>query len=230
MIPEMQGKHKMRIAVLTDIHGAYDRASELIRHAGADIVVIGGDLTTVGSVREAETAVDRYAAITPHLFCIAGNMDLPAHDEMFARKGISLKGKGVVIGEVGLFGASAAPLSPLHTPYERREEELYAEMEAGYLQVRHAAVRILISHAPPYGSKCDIIHAGYHVGSTAVRDFIEDRKPDAAACGHIHEGRGTDMLGKTAVMNCGTASNGYYGLITIGETIETACMFLPLGG
>jgi Icc-related predicted phosphoesterase len=215
----------VRILVLTDIHGAYGVALGIIREVGAEVVVIGGDLTTVGSVREAEDAINRFEGIAPALFCIAGNMDLPEHDQMFARKGISLKGRGVMIGDVGLFGVSAAPLSQLHTPYERSEDELLDEMERGYAGIRDARKKILISHAPPYGSKVDIIHAGYHVGSTAVRDFIEERKPDAVACGHIHEGRGTDKMGTTVIINCGTAMNGYYGLITVGAEIEIDNLF-----
>jgi Icc-related predicted phosphoesterase len=215
----------VRILVLTDIHGAYGVALDIVREANADVVVIGGDLTTVGSVRDAEHAVDRFAAIAPTLFCIAGNMDLPQHDQMYERRGISLKGRGVMVGEVGLFGVSAAPLSLLHTPYERPEEELLEEMEHGYAAVRKAAKKILISHAPPYGSRLDIIHAGIHVGSTAVRDFIEERKPDAVACGHIHEGRGSDRMGTTVIINCGAAYNGYYGLITTAEEIKVENLF-----
>jgi Icc-related predicted phosphoesterase len=215
----------VRIAVLTDIHGTYAVAIEIVRYAAADVVVIGGDLTTVGSVREAEAAIDRFTSVAPVLFCIAGNMDLPQHDQMYERKGISLNGHGVVLGDVGIFGVSAAPLSTLHTTYERTENELLEEMEHGYADVRNAAKKILISHAPPYGSRVDIIHAGYHVGSTAVRDFIEDRKPDVVACGHIHEGRGSDTIGTTVIINCGPAFNGYYGLITTNGGVKVENSF-----
>ena len=46
----------MRILAMTDIHGAYDLAREIIRSEPSDVVIIGGDLTTVGSIREAEEA------------------------------------------------------------------------------------------------------------------------------------------------------------------------------
>ena len=93
---------------------------------------------------------------------------------------------------------------------------------AGFAEVRDARVKIFVPHAPPYGTKVDIIHLGIHVGSTAVREFIEDHAPDAVVCGHIHEGRGTDTIDKTRIVNCGEASRGHYALIETspGLTIE----------
>jgi hypothetical protein len=63
---------------------------------------------------------------------------------------------------------------------------------------------------------------GKHVGSTAVRKFIEERQPDIAICGHIHEARGQDVIGKTKIVNCGTAAKGYYAVVEIAETITVA--------
>ena len=61
---------------------------------------------------------------------------------------------------------------------------------------------------------------GKHVGSTAVRTFIEKNKPDVVVCGHIHEARGTDILGSTLMINCGSAAQGNYAMIDIGNTVE----------
>src|SRR6266850_4959552 len=122
----------MKILALTDIHGSYKRAVEIIAKYPTDVVIIGGDLTTVGTVREAEGALKEIQALAGRLFCVAGNMDLPAHDDLFARLGISLNGRGVKIEGIGFFGVSAAPISPLHTPYEITEEEIAKRSLAGY--------------------------------------------------------------------------------------------------
>ncbi len=212
----------MKIVAITDIHGAYANVSGIIKRESPDVVVIGGDLTTVGTIKEAEEAIGEIRPLVGDVFCVAGNMDLPAHDDLFVRLGVSINARGIVTGDVGFFGVSAAPFSPLHTPYELPEEEIALRIRAGYDQVRSARVKIFVPHAPPYGTKVDIIHSGVHVGSTAVRDFIEDASPDVVICGHIHEARGEDTIGRTKIINCGPASSGCYGLIIVSGNISIA--------
>ena len=220
----------MNVLAMSDIHGAYALAEAIIRSGSPDVVIIGGDLTTVGSVKEAERAISRLAASSKRLLCVSGNMDLPQHDELFERLGYSVNGRGVEISGTGFYGVSAAPLSPLHTPYEITEEEIAARLLAGYREIRHCARKVLIPHSPPYGTRVDIVHAGFHVGSTAVRDHIETAKPDLVVCGHIHEGRGLDAIGPTKIVNCGSARDGYYALIDIGEELRISkCQHKSLG-
>jgi len=210
----------MKILGLADIHGAFAKAEAIIKKESADLVVIGGDLTTVGSVKEAERAIRQIQTVAARLLCVAGNMDLPQDDELFATLGVSINGRGVEIGETGFFGVSASPFTPLHTPYEIPEEEIGKRIQAGFEQIRHCVVKVFVPHAPPYGSRLDIIHAGFHVGSTAVREFIENEEPDVVICGHIHEARGQDMIGKSRIVNCGTAAHGYYAIVDIGKAIK----------
>jgi Icc-related predicted phosphoesterase len=210
----------MKILALTDIHGSFKRAVEIIAKHPSDVVIIGGDLTTVGTVKEAEGALKEMQALAPRLLCVAGNMDLPAHDDLFARLGISLNGRGVKIEGIGFFGVSAAPISPLHTPYEITEEEIGKRALSGYSQVKDCSVTIFVPHAPPYGTKLDILHSGIHVGSTAIREFIEEHQLAVAICGHIHEARGQDSLEQTKIVNCGPAFNGCYATIEIGDSIS----------
>lgn len=210
----------MKILAFTDIHGSYATVEAVLRREPADVVLIGGDLTTVGSVKEAEEALNRFRAINAKLYAIAGNMDLPAHDELFVRLGLSLNGRGVNFDDVGFFGVSGGPHSQLRTPYEISEEEILRRAKAGYNEVKNCKVKVFVPHAPPYGTNVDIIHLGIHVGSTAVRDFIEEYKPDMVICGHIHEGRGRDQIENTVIVNCGMAGRGHYAVIEIGKQIE----------
>jgi Icc-related predicted phosphoesterase len=207
----------MKIVALTDIHGKYTEAASIIRAERPDAVVIGGDLTTVGSMKEASGALGLFRSECPELLVVAGNMDLPEHDDMFFQMGVSINGRGRMIGDTGFFGVSGAPHSKLKTPYEISEERILALARAGYHEVRGARVKIFVPHAPPYGTRVDIIHAGIHVGSTAVRDFVEDHPVDAVVCGHIHESRGMDTIGETRIVNCGLAGYGYYAFIDTGE-------------
>lgn len=67
---------------------------------------------------------------------------------------------------------------------------------------------IALIHCPPYQTHCDLLYSGQHIGSAAVRRWIERRQPVLTLHGHIHEspevsGSFSDRLGKTTVINPG---------------------------
>jgi Icc-related predicted phosphoesterase len=109
----------VRIAYLVDIHDRFSAVAQAVSTAGGvDVLLVGGDLTNAGTPEQAEAAIIDWQRIVPQVLAVAGNMDSPAIDERLAELGVSLDGTGVVVGQVGFFGVSAAPLSPLRTPYE----------------------------------------------------------------------------------------------------------------
>jgi Icc-related predicted phosphoesterase len=147
-------------------------------------------------------------------------MDPAPVEEVLVSSGVALDGRGIVLGDVGLFGLSGAPLSPLHTPNEFSEDELATRLVAGWHAVQSARWKVLVSHAPPSGTMVDRLTSGMHVGSSAVREFCTTYTPDLVVCGHIHEARGVDHLGQTIVVNPGPGHTGAYGIITMGKDIE----------
>ncbi len=52
-----------------------------------------------------------------------------------------------------------------------------------------------------------------------MREFIEKYRPDLVLCGHVHEARGQDMLGKTVMVNPGMLRNGH-ALVEIDNGIK----------
>jgi Icc-related predicted phosphoesterase len=67
---------------------------------------------------------------------------------------------------------------------------------------------IFVLHSPPLGTACDQIHGGHHVGSRAIRRFVEERQPPLVLSGHIHEsprvsGHWRDTVGTSVVVNPG---------------------------
>ena len=68
----------------------------------------------------------------------------------------------------------------------------------------------MVCHTPPKDTAIDFIRSGLHVGSSVVRDFIVQYKPDVCISGHIHESRGKDMLGNTIILNAGMFRDGWY--------------------
>ncbi|MDY6972627.1 MAG: metallophosphoesterase [Thermodesulfobacteriota bacterium] len=70
------------------------------------------------------------------------------------------------------------------------------------------AKTIYVTHTPPYNTALDIIHSGEHVGSRAIRKFIDGAQPPLTLHGHIHEspsrsGKTFDILGNTISVNPG---------------------------
>src|SRR5213593_3724796 len=115
----------MRLAYVVDVHDRFDSVPKAVAAAGpVDVLIVGGDITTGGSAEDAERAIESWRPLAPRLFAVAGNMDSPEIDARLVDLDVSVDGRGVVIGGIGVFGVSAAPHSPLRTPYELPEDEL----------------------------------------------------------------------------------------------------------
>jgi Icc-related predicted phosphoesterase len=210
----------VKIIAFTDIHGSYKKVEEILSRVSSDVIVIGGDITTGGTSEEVEEIISRWKKFGPPLLAVAGNMDSPQIDRTLLSSGVSINGRGVMVGEVGFFGVSASPFSPLHTPYEISEDEIAKRIQAGYKSVKDCKVKVFVPHAPPMDTKVDRISTSSHVGSTAVREFIEREQPDVVICGHIHEARGQDTIGKSKIVNCGPAGRACFAYIEIGTDIK----------
>jgi Icc-related predicted phosphoesterase len=210
----------MRILALSDIHGAYETMRKIIVvERDADLIVLGGDLTTRGSQGDLQDVLDRAKGFHKPLLAILGNMDPPGLQANLDATGFSLHGSGQIREGVGFFGVSASPFSPLHTPNEVADEELGKLAEQGWERVRKARWKILVAHTPPFGTGTDRIQSGAHAGSPAIRRFVDTHQPELVICGHIHEARGKDFIGKTAVVNCGPAFEGSYAVVDIGTNL-----------
>lgn len=211
----------MKLIAFTDIHGSYERVDKILStEKRYDAIIIGGDLTTMGSAREAEDALTLFLSHGKPVLVVAGNMDPPQLEETFSQLEVSINARGVILANVGVFGVSASPFSPLHTPYEISEEEILKRAEKGWNMVQSAQWKIFVPHAPPRKTKLDQIRSGDHVGSVSVRSVIEKHQPDVVVCGHIHESRGQDVIGRSQAINCGPAGKGYYAWIEIQDDVR----------
>ena len=67
-------------------------------------------------------------------------------------------------------------------------------------------------HSPPRDTRCDVMSGGAHVGSRAIRAFVERHQPPLVLSGHIHEsprasGGWRDTVGRSVVVNPGQFGN-----------------------
>ncbi len=212
----------MRLVCITDLHGDPGALDRILADAGpADVVLLGGDITSFGTPNAAEFLVRRVLEYCPQVGAVAGNCDSVAIDERLAALGVSLFRRGVMVRDVGLYGVSAMP-PWTGTMYELSEDEIAAALEAGRGQLAQPQREVVLSHAPPRGTRLDRTRRGEHVGSVAVRQFIEQVQPALVLCGHIHEARGIDQLGATTIVNCGPAFDGQYAVAELDVDVRVA--------
>lgn len=210
----------MRIAYVVDVHDRFDSVSRAASDLGPlDLLIVGGDITTGGTPDDAVRAIESWRSLAARILAVAGNMDSAAIDDRLADLGVALDGRGFVFGDVGVFGVSAAPPTTFLTPYELDDDELQRRIEAGHADVAACRIRVFCPHAPPRDTACDRLRSGEHVGSIVVRDFVEREQPDLVLCGHIHDSRGTDEIGRTQVVNPGPVTAGHYVVVEIDDSI-----------
>lgn len=183
----------MRILAFSDIHGRW----ELLRLAvekDADIYVCLGDLTYgEAGIEEAAKIME---PVFDRLICVPGNNERPETMRRYfplVLHGDVWEHRGVRFGGIG-----GSPRTPFHTVHEWEEEE------ARKMLARMGGVDILLSHAPPAGTRLSMTKSGIDAGSRALREYVESFRPKIVLCGHIHERAGEEeWIGETRILNPG---------------------------
>jgi uncharacterized protein len=206
----------MTLLCLSDIHGEVAGLREILADtAGIDAVVVAGDITHLGGYAEAETVLAPLQAAGIRTLAVAGNMDREGVRQLLGERGIDIHARGTIVGNVGFMGLGGGTPSPFGTPWELTDEAAAAFLATGLKDITSAPFKVLVSHAPPRGTKIDRSYAGLHFGSGAVRDFVLTAGVGLCISGHIHESPGEDTLGGCLCVNLGPFKNGRYALITI---------------
>ena len=176
----------------------------------ADLIVISGDLTNYHGKAEAGKVLEAIKKYNKHLLAQYGNLDQPDVDGYLTGEGINLHGNGYVFGDVGIFGCGGSSPTPFNTPSEISDMDIKGILTQWLYQSKRCEME---DYGMPHTSKdtvIDIVRSGLHVGSSTVRDFIVQYKPDVCISGHIHESRGKDKVGDTIVLNAGMFRDGWY--------------------
>jgi uncharacterized protein len=126
------------------------------------------------------------------------------------------------VGDHELLSFAWANPTPWNSPRELDEDALYARLRGLADTLESPATAIFNLHAPPFDSELDtaaeldedlrpVVRGGQPhlipVGSTAVRQIIEETQPLLSLHGHIHESRGIVRLGRTVAINSGSEYN-----------------------
>lgn len=202
-----------------DIH---DKPTQLkqIRHvlSDVDVVLLPGDMTN-GNVENLTTILDMISSYNEQIYAVCGNMDKEHMNMMMARQHISIHRKHVMVDGMAILGCGGA--LPFYGRYVFSEEELAGFLNDSLEGVPDDVPKILMAHQPPYGTKLDLpSRSEKHVGSKAVREFIERVQPLICFTGHMHSCVAIDTIGKTQIINPGPIwqSNQYaYAEVDDGE-------------
>jgi Icc-related predicted phosphoesterase len=157
------------------------------------------------------------------LQCIAcpGNDDRHDIDAILAQSSEIQVGEGNVIDMPDgyqLASSGYTNLTPWDTAREEDEPALKARIEGIVAQATVSPERLVLGlHAPPYDTQLDVApkidwdtltvqgQDSAHVGSTAVKEVIEQVQPILSLHGHIHESRAAIRIGRTLAVNPGSS-------------------------
>ncbi|BBD07312.1 phosphoesterase, Icc protein-like protein [Desulfovibrio ferrophilus] len=199
-----------------DIHGQAQNISRIPGVTDARGVIMSGDMTTHGSVDDARRVMDVLQKANPVVLAQIGNMDSPGISGWLEEKGVNIHAEARELAPgFGLIGVGWSAPTPFGTPCEVPDATLGHWLNAVHARASDWKRLLLVVHTPPYGTRVDDLGGGRHVGSPAVREFIERVQPDACLTGHIHESRALDYVGKTPVVNPGMLAHGGYAQIRL---------------
>ncbi len=191
----------MKILHVSDIHCSYtylEKLVELVRSLDVDVLVISGDIECNHEV------IDVILKLPLTTIAVPGNMDDHYIARLLRENGIGVDAQCKRVGEYYFTGISGLEV---YTSMRKAEECLR----------QHDGKTILVTHHPPQASKIDITWAKVHAGLPDIRRLIEEYNPRLCLCGHIHEARGYEFIGKTLCVNPGPLALGYYALVDVDE-------------
>jgi uncharacterized protein len=219
----------IRIAAVGDVHGDESRRDELggafaALESRADLLLLAGDLTTIGEPEQAAVVADACRALTIPVVAVLGNHDWHADkcDDITA----VLAGAGVTVlhrswtvcdvdgtkvgvagtkGFIGGFPDSALPdfgEPVLRRVYAETTEEVSA-LEQGLQAIAHCPVRIVLLHYSPTVTTLEGEPRGIlaFLGSDRLARPIAEHAPDLVVHGHGHAGTFEGYIGSIPVFN-----------------------------
>jgi Icc-related predicted phosphoesterase len=167
-----------------------------------------------------DVAEEKLSGKDIRLIVCPGNDDMFEVDKVIGRSNVVEMGEAKVLdlGGFSMVSMGWTNPTPWNTYREAPEDKLRARIERMVEKAPDLRRTIFNFHAPPFGSNLDDApaldeelqpilggRAMRPVGSRAVREAIGNHQPLLSLHGHIHEGKGTQRMGKTLAINPGSA-------------------------
>jgi uncharacterized protein len=167
-----------------------------------------------------ELATERLAATDIRCYIMPGNDDGFVIDDFLDSEVVkNPDGRVLRLGDIQILSCSWANPTPWDSPREEPDDTLLKRLERLADGLTQGVTSIFNLHCPPYGTTLDIapkltadlqvvVRGGQpvlvHVGSSAVRSFVERHRPLLSLHGHIHESRAVEKIGPTTCVNPGS--------------------------
>lgn len=189
----------MKILAFTDTHANKKSLKTLFQKAqDVDLLVCAGDISDWGKGIEHELKV--LSKFKKTLLIVHGNHEsrelMQKFCERFEFCRFIHKASYEINGYIFL-GYGGGGFSKTDVEFEKLVNLFKAHYD-GKKKI------ILVTHAPPYGTKVDLIPGLGHRGNLSIRKFIEKFQPLLHVCGHLHESFSkTDTIGRSIIVNPG---------------------------
>lgn len=199
-----------------DVHEHTATISRIPDMEGAEGVIVTGDLTNRGDAATAERILDAIRVRNPRVLAQIGNMDTRAVHRVLEDQSVNLHLRvlhltpGSKDVKIGIFGVGFSTPTPFGTPSEVEESTISQWLDQIRPQLAQFDHVVAVIHTPPLDTATDRLGSGAHIGSPAVRAFLEEVQPAVCITGHIHESGGVDRIGETVVVNPGMLAQGGY--------------------
>lgn len=239
-----------RIAAAGDVHASEATRSRIEAafaevEREADLVLLAGDLTTLGEPEQAEVLADAARGLSIPVAAVLGNHDLHSgHGEEIAAilgdAGLHMLDRTSTVfdvggGEVGVVGTkgfvggfTGSQLPDFGEPLLRRVyAETSEEVEAirrGLQEIAHCPIRVVLLH---YAPTSDTLHGEpegiwTYLGSDRLATPIAEYRPDVVLHGHAHNGSFEGAIGDVPVYNVAVHVTGrdFYVFDLEGHEVE----------
>jgi uncharacterized protein len=240
----------VRVAAAGDVH-ASDATRERIEAAfvdvqrDADLILLAGDLTTLGEPEQARVLADVVVGSEIPVAGVLGNHDL--HSGYGDEVAVILRNAGVhmldraaetfeidgqevgVVGTKGFVGGFTGSQLPdfgeqlLRRVYAETSEEVEA-IRRGLQEIAHCPIRIVLLH---YSPTSDTLHGEpegiwTYLGSDRLATPIAEYRPDVVLHGHAHSGSFQGAIGEVPVYNVAVHVTGrdFYVFELEGHDVE----------
>jgi uncharacterized protein len=240
----------VRIAAAGDVHASeatrerIDAAFRAVQQE-ADLVLLAGDLTTLGEPEQARVLANAVAGLEIPVAAVLGNHDLHSGhgDEVAAilrdaglhmldraAEIFDVRGQEVgVVGTKGFVGGFTGSQLPdfgeqlLRHVYAETTEEVEA-IRHGLQEIAHCPIRIVLLH---YSPTSDTLHGEpegiwTYLGSDRLATPIAEYRPDVVLHGHSHSGSFQGAIGEVPVYNVAVHVTGrdFYVFDLEGHDVE----------
>lgn len=194
----------LKILFLSDTH-----QNKIKNLPKADLLIHTGDWSGRGTYQDTLTFLNWMEEIKNNyakIICVPGNHDIWVHDfQSLAKQEFEARGLSLLIDEsfeyygVKVYGM---PWTPIFGRWGFMGDDEFRKRKCENIP---DDISILASHGPPLGYLDQLAEfssdPGKNVGCEHLLRAVMRIQPEIHAFGHIHEGSGIQMLGKTMLVN-----------------------------